>query len=514
MSFSGNEYWDEKVDETAGGDNLIFTIRGMREIAQHYREKYTIEIIPLSTFVRSAPEHIHRYLKEHPSIQRCGFIVFDGVHAHPMIWEKNRDNQSIFFLDTGAIFSRDTSSTYQFKINIKRLIPDIQLWTHVDRRQVDNTSCTIDALVMLKDGLRLDSLTRIAEQKPIDDIVDMKKNIVTHCYLLPEQLQRTAQIGTFPSKQKAKLDTPIQTGKKNKHITLGDFRAKYAVEHVIPVYEPIPAGQPSKGRFFNLDVHSQRKIIGNKTVEFGSFTITKGKKYAALIKKRWEERKLFLSRLQDMDAQLEDVLRPYSVDKRRVNPLKKAHELQLKIKQYLSDCADEYLIIDHREINAALRLSERLIKSVREYKSVQRKARLHPEISPEELVDMFVSEAEQDNRRFFGSYLGEEGASYISLLLNAITKSLLSPKESPSYQRAMEACAIFESDYSKGHFFFRENLRNILGEAAFEGDKLSSLADKLYMKAVVKLDEAKPAEAKSAETKSDHQEIMSPKKKA
>lgn len=128
------------------------------------------------------------------------------------------------------------------------------------------------------------------------------------------------------------------------------------------------------------------------------------------------------------------------------------------------------------------------------------KGRLQESLSPEEVVDIFVSQDGRDFKPLLEKFLEEkDGSLIINHVLDAITKSLLSQKGSSSYHRAMEACAILERYYAKGpglgyideHNIFNKNFRNALGETAFEGDVLFPLPDELYIRAVSQLAEAK-----------------------
>ena len=393
--FDSRKYYVKETDTALpselGRENIILKLEGMKEIADYYKEKYGVAIIPFNSIMTSAPDKIANLIYQarenapDHGISRVGFI-FNNIkagnygHAMPMVYEKNDDKESLFFLDTGQYlgdvsyhdydcdfirmpsFSNDTPldslpgtsrhayvlvddnvfyidkdkneiteplvydnlfsderdldtdkldrvnklaknlnfaplnegcsytklnegiivaleqitedktncrgrDAMKFRQELKRLVPDLDLYSHIGRRQIDMSSCTTDAMIMLRDGLRLTApLTEIAESKQVNQVGELS------LFHMPEELLKTAQIGSYPEKSKADLGKPVhvkhikdQDGKRTGEevsITLGSFRDKYDVTVRTP--------------------RGQKKV--------GSYTVHKGELFSEIIKKRWEEK--------------------------------------------------------------------------------------------------------------------------------------------------------------------------------------------------------------------------------
>lgn len=152
----------------------------------------------------------------------------------------------------------------QFREALSEQLPNITFWSQLGQRQLDLSSCMIDAMVIAKDGLRIKPhLLDLANSKFIEE----KQGVNLFC--MPEELLKTAQIDSFVRKEsKAELEKIIhvhheknasgeQTG-NDVSITLGQFRARYDV---------------------SVQVRSAEKL-------FGTYTIHKGEKIAALLDRR------------------------------------------------------------------------------------------------------------------------------------------------------------------------------------------------------------------------------------
>lgn len=392
--FYSTYYWKAKKDfhlprEYPGEHyNAIFTMNGMRQIAQYYREKYDIEIYPFSSAIESAPEKIKDIINQAKmnKINKCGLIFWTGVHAIPLLWEKG----NLFFLDSLAYMNNDDDDHCKsFRKQLTVLIPDIQIWTYPYKRQVDKSSCTIDALTILKDGLRIPML-KVAQAKLIKQ--DYRS---VNIFNLPEELLKTAQIGSCLIKSQADLKKEIITGKHNKHITLGDFRKKDAItteQHYL-VYEPKKTGLwDDIVTFFGGRQSREVKEVVIKKREFSSFTFRKGVRYTELIKKRWEMGQALLSKIKTAHDELSSLLTPYddskmigvASDQREVDlekfiktllssesdadeqlpVLKKAYALHFKLGLYIRLFSTNSTILDYRDIRENLNSYALLIDSL------------------------------------------------------------------------------------------------------------------------------------------------------
>jgi hypothetical protein len=155
----------------------------------------------------------------------------------------------------------------QFRDRINQRMPNIKIWSHVGTRQADHSSCTIDAMVTLKDGLRIDPSLTVQAQ---DKFIAQQQGV--NLFYMPEGLLKTAQIASFAAdKSKANPDKVMHVhrekdaaGKKTgvkKLVTLKEFREKYEV----PV------------------------AVKGETKKFSTYTIKKGKKIAAILDARAEQ---------------------------------------------------------------------------------------------------------------------------------------------------------------------------------------------------------------------------------
>lgn len=222
--------------------NIILKPSGIEIIAKEYFQKYGVVICVCKAFLKinALAEKIHAYLSaaknEFSSVNKIGFIFIsnddpDDVfgHALPMIWEKDNQEEHLFFLDTtqylGETLSHKlTVGVQAFRKKLLSLMPQLKLWSVFGCRQIDYSSCYTDALVVLRDGLRTPSLLSLLKTK-----IKARHADITIFYQ-PEILLRTAQIGSYPEKSCANLESVIRlrekAGEKSPE-TLEQFRDKF-----------------------------------------------------------------------------------------------------------------------------------------------------------------------------------------------------------------------------------------------------------------------------------------------
>lgn len=267
---------------TSSKENIVLKPSGLAIIAQHYFQKYgiVIRICGESLKIQMIADKIHAYLstakKDFPKINKMGFIFIsdndpDDIfgHALPIIWEKNHGEEHLFFLDTTQYlaathfnpntfcFSKGFEDVVAFRKKLLCLQPNLKLWGMFGCRQIDYSSCYTDALVMLRDGLRMSSMkdgvnAKVKEVVPGDITV----------FYAPEQLLRTAQIGSYPVKKaQADLSCVIRLccdGSDTKTETLEQFRNRF----------------------------SESVSVKEEVKQFGTFTLFKAKQYAIDIERQ------------------------------------------------------------------------------------------------------------------------------------------------------------------------------------------------------------------------------------
>ena len=254
-------------------ENIILKPSGIAIIARHYFQKYGIIIRVCGDFLKidQLAEKIRDYFssvrKEFPSAKKIGFIFIsnddpDDIfgHALPMIWEKNNEEEHLFFLDTTQYLGQTVShkltvGVQAFRQLLLSLMPNLKLWSIFGCRQIDCSSCYIDALVILRDALRIPSLKAIVSTK----IKESHSDITV--FYAPEILLRTAQVGSYPEKSHADLACFIRERRLavgSRPETLSEFRARFDA---------------------SVELHSATK-------KFGTFTLFKAQKYAVDIERQ------------------------------------------------------------------------------------------------------------------------------------------------------------------------------------------------------------------------------------
>lgn len=255
--------------------NIILKYPGLCVMARYYFQKYhiVIDIEPTYLLLDALAQVICRRLQQtriqYASFHQIGIILMskedqDGVYGHalPMLWQKDQITQQeyLFFLDTCQLLG--DASAISLPKQMKRLMPNIQLWSVFGQRQLDYSSCYTDALVTLKDALRVKSFKELAETKIHATLPD-----ITFFYA-PEILLKTAQIGSFIEKSHANLKCIMHYHRKKNRdgkpmqvmmpVSLDTFRQKY-------------------------DIQTISKNGAQKC--FGAFTLFKSKKYTEIIER-------------------------------------------------------------------------------------------------------------------------------------------------------------------------------------------------------------------------------------
>jgi len=267
-----DDYW-VVYDRNIPGElknNIVLNAQGMMKIANYYQKKYGIEILvdpsPITIEILAAKitALLHRVKQEYPRHQKMGFIFISMDdsndllgHALPMIFERDNTQEHLFFLDTSEFFNTVTGVVKDkiclFQQSLQAQHPQLHLWRIFGCRQLDYSSCYIDAMVMLKDGLRVPSFKLLVENR-----VFQKIDNITIFYA-PPLLIRTAQIGSFFEKSQVALTDRIDRfNTKKASITVEAFKRQYDITV--------------------LDPNGNQKNVG-------LFTIKKGQRYAALIQK-------------------------------------------------------------------------------------------------------------------------------------------------------------------------------------------------------------------------------------
>lgn len=261
----------DDVIPCASKQNIVLTVCGLEIIARNYFRKYgiIIRICPEFLKIDKLAEKMFVCLSaarnEFPDANKIGFI-FVGEddpndvfgHALPIIWERASDGEHLFFLDTtqylgATVFNKNAFENIEafeavqiFRKKLLSLMPTLRLWGMLGCRQIDYSSCYADALVVLRDGLRVTSLKQLAELKLKETSADIT------VFYAPEILLRTAQIGSFPEKSFADLTCLIRKNSQGLPETLDAFRRKFEVDVMV-------RGNPKK---------------------FGAFTLFKARQYA------------------------------------------------------------------------------------------------------------------------------------------------------------------------------------------------------------------------------------------
>lgn len=260
--------------------NIILRPPALKIIADHYFKKYKIiiRVASASTTIENLAEHIFQDLfnakAQHPTAHQIGFIFIsyddpDDVYGHalPILWQKENGQEHLFFLDsTEYLKNRPESSFRHFYDQLKTAIPPLRLWIIFGCRQLDYSSCYTDALVVLKDGLRVPSFKALVENK----IKEVTEN--TTIFYAPDILLKTAQIGSYIEKSQANAREVIHLHREKacdgkptgnvKPVTVEAFRRKY-----------------------NLPV-----MANDKQKFFGIYSLFKAEKYVRIIVEEQEKK--------------------------------------------------------------------------------------------------------------------------------------------------------------------------------------------------------------------------------
>lgn len=242
--------------------NIILKPSGLEHIAQYYHAKYNITIyihtapIKISQLADEIKKIISTVLNKNPTLKQAGLIFINDDdpddqfgHALPMIWEREEDNNHLFFLDTTQLLGEPEKTKTKFAVDLFReklfsLFDNLQLWAIDGCRQKDYSSCYTDALVILKDALFHTSFKTLA----ITKIKNQAEKITI--FYMPEVLSRTVQIISLIEKSNAQLTTRIHK--------------KYSLESWI--------------RRYSMEI-----MVRDVPKRFGTFTLFKAQKYVAKI---------------------------------------------------------------------------------------------------------------------------------------------------------------------------------------------------------------------------------------
>ena len=216
--------------------NIIFRASALQVIANRYRDQYgiIIQVISAPLKINVLARHIDAQLIEakqkFPAADQIGFIFIsdddpDDVYGHalPMIWQREESREHLFFLDTTQYLSDLLQQcAIDFRCQLKKIIPQLQLWGIVGGRQRDYSSCYTDALVVLKDGLCVSSFKLLAERKLNLALSTPALNI----FFAPEMLLKTAQIHSYVEASEANLNTVVLSCDETP-TTLAAFRRQF-----------------------------------------------------------------------------------------------------------------------------------------------------------------------------------------------------------------------------------------------------------------------------------------------
>jgi hypothetical protein len=156
-----------------------------------------------------------------------------------------------------------------FRDNVASQMPNVQMWSHVGSRQLDQSSCTIDAMVTLKDGLRLSP--NLSEQAN-HHFIQEKQGI--HLFRMPEFLLKTAQISSFVSQK-----SQANMGKEMHVHHVKDMQGNKTGQNVVLTLQEF------------RDKHDVSSINrSGETKKFNTSTLQKGNKIAKILQRRWDRK--------------------------------------------------------------------------------------------------------------------------------------------------------------------------------------------------------------------------------
>ncbi len=253
---------------TPSKENIILKPSGLAIIAQLYFQKYGVviricgEFLKINRLAEKIRDYVCAAKNQFPAAQKICFIFIsnddpDDIfgHALPMIWQKEGAQEHLFFLDTTQYLGETGAvkpGIREFRLQLLSLMPNLKLWSIFGRRQIDYSSCYTDALVVLRDGLRVPSFMSCLDNKIKEHSDDIS------IFYVPEFLLRSAQTGSYPEKSNADLECVIRTRcerNEKKSETLGEFRHRFSA---------------------SVDVNGKAK-------QFCLFTLCKAKQYATTI---------------------------------------------------------------------------------------------------------------------------------------------------------------------------------------------------------------------------------------
>lgn len=226
-------YKKEDSNEVVG--SVLLTPDGTKTVLEYYKEKYNID-----TKVFYHYEIFYEFLfligQQYPGNIRKAFILIQaGLHAVPVIYIKEDDEEVLLYADSKGSSSIVNGLVNYWMNKIESTachFPQPKKPIHLlycdQPRQADFVSCFIDALVILRDGMRIpDLLKKLNSRKG-----EKHKSYQNYDYLfqiypvkLPNELLKTAQLTAFVENNKEDIDRIIY-----KKEPLSFFRRRYTEE--------------------------------------------------------------------------------------------------------------------------------------------------------------------------------------------------------------------------------------------------------------------------------------------
>ncbi|MBL7479419.1 hypothetical protein [Legionella bononiensis] len=236
---------------TAFGKAVLLRDKGMKLIAQYYREKYDINVI-MDNNIYNQGQDFMELVKKGRAEQgdyRCAYILIGMRHATPVFYLKSGNSEGFFIPDS---MGRTNDHNYgQVRRIISELIlehfpampnPAIPIFVTEEIRQADLISCYTDALVFVRDVtakkenayFKSAHLVGQLESRATEQVADVstdfsEKKITLKKALLPDELLKTAQISAFVEDNKSKEKNPsiIHVRKDGTQENLAQFRERY-----------------------------------------------------------------------------------------------------------------------------------------------------------------------------------------------------------------------------------------------------------------------------------------------
>ncbi len=183
---------------------------GIKLISQYLQEKYSANIChPISGFSNDGyPSYINfKYFSDISDIKpyiriaqnqqgdyRQAFVIGGTGHVKFMVFIREGDKEAILYSD-----SLDTNHKFVEKIHSDTGVKVFANY-NLSKRQADNSSCYLDALVLGRDTTARDKKTGKYQIEGLIDLLEkrLQKTVDGVSYvLLPNQLLKTAQISNF-----------------------------------------------------------------------------------------------------------------------------------------------------------------------------------------------------------------------------------------------------------------------------------------------------------------------------